>query len=110
GMDVENVKSSANDNAALGQRAERHWHKRADRGKDNCRIDFFRRHLIRTASPYRAQFLCGLLRCNVTWPRKHEEVAPFIKRNLCDQVGGVAKTINAKPSRVARFAIGTITN
>ena len=54
--------------------------------------------------------LCGLLRCCVARARKHEKSAPFVKGNLRDQVRGVAKTIDAEPSRISRFAIGTITD
>src|SRR5205823_11038737 len=75
---------------------------------NNCSIEFFWRHLVGAAGPDRTQFLCGLLRCDVAWPCKYEEAAPFIKRNLRDQVRGVAKTINAEAARIACFAIGTI--
>src|SRR5882724_8208665 len=85
-------------------------HKRSDRSKNNCGIEFLRRHLVGAASPDSAVLLCGLLRCDVAWPGKHEKVALFVKRNLRDQVRGVAKTINAKTSRAARFAIRTITD
>src|SRR5207253_5654303 len=71
---------------------------------------FFRRHLVGPAGPDCAQFPCGLLRGAVARSRKYEKVASFVKRNLRDQVRGVAKAIDTEPPRVPRFTIGTITD
>ena len=101
---------AADYNAAFGECAQRRRHERTDGRKDNRSIEFFRRHLVGTAGPNRAKFFRGLLCCFVARPSEHEEFAPFVNRNLRDQMRGVAKAIHAKAPRIARFAIGSITD
>src|SRR5580704_4582646 len=48
--------------------------------------------------------------CCVSMSRKHKKVSSFMKGDLRDQVGGVAKAIDAKPAHIPCFTIGAITN
>ena len=104
------MNSAAYYNAAFGERAERCRDERTDRGKDNRGIEFFRRHFVGTASPNRAKFFRGLLCCFVARASEREEFAPFVNRNLRDQMRRVAKTVNAKAPRIAGFAIRSVTD
>src|SRR5205809_4501969 len=104
------MNSAAHHDAAFRERMQRPWYERTDGCENNCGIEFFRRHLVRTARPYRAQFFCGLLCCLVARTRKHEQFASFVERHLRDQMRGVAKPVNTEAAGVARFAIRPITD
>src|SRR5262249_23721056 len=46
----------------------------------------------------------------VTRPSKHEQLAAFIKRDLRNQIRGVAESVNAKPMGITGFAIRPVPN
>ena len=70
----------------------------------------FRRHFVGTAGPNRAKFFRSLLCCFVARASEREEFAPFVNRNLRDQMRRVAEPVNAKTPRIARFAIRSVTD
>src|SRR4029077_6296457 len=104
------MNSAANHNAAFGKRAQCRRHERACGGEDNCSIKLFRRHLVRASSPLCAQRFSALLCVDVARPGEHEQIASLIKSNLGYQMRCIAKSIHAKASRIACFAIGSITD
>ncbi len=71
---------------------------------------FSGRHFVGTAGPNRAKFSGGLLCCFVARASEREEFAPFVNRNLRDQMRRVAESVNAKTPRIARFAIRSVTD
>ena len=104
------MNSATHNDPAFGQGAQRRRYQRADGCEDNRSVQSFRRHFVGTAGPNRAKFFRRLLRCFVARARKHKKFASFIQRNLRDQTRSVTEPVNAKASRIASFAIGTVTD
>src|SRR2546430_17668764 len=75
----------------FGECAQRRRHEWTYGRKNNRGIDSFRRHLIGTASPNRANFFSGLLCCFVAGAKENKEFPPFVNANFADQMGEVTK-------------------
>ena len=78
-------------------------HERADRRENNCGIELFRWHFIRTTGPSCAEFSRRFLASFIVRPRERENFAAFEMSDLRDDVGRGAKPVNAQSLRVARF-------
>src|SRR5437773_4260187 len=102
------MNSAANDNSAFGERAQRGRHERAGRGKNNCSVEFFGRHFIRTPGPNRAQRARGVLSGFISRSRESEDFLSLIQGDLRNQMGRVAESVNAKPACFASFPIRSI--
>ena len=77
--------------------------KPADGREDDCRIEFDRWQLVRTARPNRAQIAWRSLRFAIARPGKGVDLAVLIFRDLGDDVGGGAKAIDSQTFTIARF-------
>ena len=99
------MNSSAHYDAAFSERAERRRDKRSNGCKNNRGIEFLRRHFVGTAGPHGAKSFGGSLCCLVAGASEREDFAPFVNRDLCDQMRGVAEPVNAKTPRIACFPI-----
>ena len=100
---------AANHNSAFREGAQCYRNKLTNRRKNNRGIELFRRHLVGTTGPLRAQLFRRFLSSLVACSREGKDFSALIKRNLCDQTRGIAKTVNAEAMRVARLSIRTIT-
>ena len=89
---------------ALADRRKRHRHQGADRGEDDGRVELFRRRLVRPASPGGAQRAGEILRRGVTRAREGEDLAALPDRDLAQNMGGGAESVEPEPAAVARFS------
>src|SRR3982074_2211310 len=99
---------AADDDAAFGESAQRSRYERADRRIDDRGVEFFRRHFIRSPSPCRAKSSGRFLSGFVPGRRKRVKLALFMNGHLGNQVSSRSETVNAKPARIAGFAIRPI--
>src|SRR5438552_17131335 len=102
------MNSAANDNSAFGERAQRGRHERADRGKNNCSVEFFGRHFIRTPGPNRAQRARGVLSGFISRSRESEDFLSLIQGDLRNQMGRIPESVNAEAAGITCFPIRSI--
>src|ERR1044071_10516857 len=95
--------SARDHSAAFSNGVERLRYERADRCKNNLRIELHRRRLIGTARPDGAKRQCKLLGFAVARPGKCVDLTLLVFGDLSDDVRSGAKSIDAESLAVSCF-------
>src|SRR4029077_3470487 len=91
----------ADDPRPLGADPQRRRHQRSDRGENDRTVEFLRRRLPRGAGPLGAEAAGELLALLVTLAGEDEDASPLVNRDLAENVGGGAETVEADPLGLA---------
>ena len=102
--------TGADHHAATLDRAQRRGHQRADRSKDDSRVQHRRRRLIRRTSPHRAKLAREILCLGIAWAGESVNLATLPACNLRNDVRRGAKPVQSEPPRLSSHAQRAVPN
>src|SRR5689334_13524719 len=95
--------SARDHSAAFSNGVKRLRHERADRRKNNRRVELHRRRLIGTAGPDRAKCQRELLGFAVARPRESVDLTLLVFDDLSDDVRSGAKSVDTQSLAISCF-------
>src|SRR5438874_11663289 len=102
--DIAHVNSGGNYHSAFLEVTQRLRHERANRREDDGSVEGFRRHFVGTAGPGCTKPLREFLRFGIARTGESENLASFKPRDLTNDMGSGAESVQAEPFWVAAFA------
>ncbi len=94
----------------FAHRSESPWHQRSDRGKNDRRIQFGRRHLVGITGPRRAKLPSKRLTLGVSWAHERKHLPTLQHRNLRNDMRRGPKTVQPNLPPLAGQFERTIAN
>src|SRR5579872_7330767 len=96
------MNAPADHGASWPNRGQSGGNERSNRRENNCRVQFFRRAILRSASPDRARLFGETLRLFVAAPGEGVDAAALMPRDLRNDVRRRAESVDAQSPGVSR--------